>query len=189
MPLPNVRTLDFEVRFAAGDAGAFDGYAALFGEVVQGYGEMVQRGAFKRTLREHAANQTRPGLFWMHDPTQPIGAWSNIQEDATGLKVSGNLVLESARGAEAYALLRAGALNGLSIGFRARASKRGADGLRILTDVDLVEISLVSLPAASRARITTVRSNQFGRAGSAAAFISACRKASRSLKGLENGKV
>jgi HK97 family phage prohead protease len=115
----------------------------------------------------------------MHDPREVIGVWTDLAEDERGLKVAGHLVLETARGSEAHALLKAGALDGLSIGFRARSAERGANGGRVLTDIDLVEISLVSLPAASKARVTTVKTMED--AGSAAAFVNACRKATRSL--------
>ncbi len=176
---PETETLDFEVRFAPGDEGRFSGYAAIFDEP-NSFGEILKRGAFRKTLREHARRKTRPGLFWMHDPAEPIGVWSAITEDEKGLKVDGQLVLETARGLEAHALLKAGALNGLSIGFRARGSERGPNGVRVLTDVELIEISLVSLPAASKARVTKVRNH--GRVdASAAAFVAAVRKAAGSL--------
>ena len=131
---PETDTFDFEVRFAAGDEGTFSGYAAIFDEP-NAYGEILKRGAFKKTLREHARRKTRPGLFWMHDPAEPIGVWSTIVEDEKGLKVEGQIVLATARGLEAHALLKAGAVNGLSIGFRARGSERGPNGVRVLEQI------------------------------------------------------
>jgi HK97 family phage prohead protease len=175
------RTLDLAVRFDAGDdAGAFTGYASVFGEP-DSFGDTIKPGAFRKSLREHVARKTKPGLFWMHDPREVIGVWTDLAEDERGLKVAGQLVLETARGSESHALLKAGALNGLSIGFRARSAERGPNGGRILTDIDLVEISLVSLPAASKARVTNVKT--LGAAGlpSAVAFVKACRNAARSL--------
>jgi uncharacterized protein len=175
------RTLDLAMRFDAGDdTGTFTGYAAIFAEV-DSYGETIKPGAFRKSLREHVTRKTKPGLFWMHDPAEPIGVWTELAEDERGLKVGGKLVLETARGREAHALLKAGALDGLSIGFRARSSERGPNGGRLLTDIDLVEISLVSLPAAAKARVTTVRTSKAAGLPSAAAFIEACRKATRSL--------
>lgn len=181
MTTPKREILDFEVRFAAeGDEGTFTGYAVIFGEL-NGHGEIVKRGAFRRSLQEHAARGTKPGLFWSHNPQEPIGTWAEIVEDERGLKVTGKLVLGTTRGREAHELIRAGAINGLSIGFRARNSTR-QNGARILTDIDLVEISPVTLPSAGNARITNFRSHQHGRAERATAFVNACRQATRALK-------
>jgi HK97 family phage prohead protease len=170
-----------EVRFATDETGTFTGYASIFGEP-DSYGDTVKRGAFVRTIRERKASGG-PAMFWNHNSDQPIGVWQEIAEDARGLKVTGKLVVETAKGAEALALLKAGAVNGLSIGFRARKSERGPNGGRVLTDIELVEISLVSLPAASKARITSVK----GAAGSAsvAAFVDAARRAALSIKGTQ----
>ncbi|WP_276118392.1 HK97 family phage prohead protease [Pararhizobium qamdonense] len=150
-------TLDFDIRFSADDAGTFTGHAAVFGER-NSFNEIVKPGAFVRTLSEHQARDIRPPMLWSHRTDEIIGVWTDIREDATGLSVTGKLVTETAKGREAHALLKAGALSGLSIGFRARTQERGANGLRILTDIELVEISLVALPSAGNARIKQVRS-------------------------------
>lgn len=172
--------LDLSIRFEASDvAGEFSGHAAIWDER-NGHNEAVQRGAFKRSLTEHRTAGTRPLMLWSHNPADIIGVWTEVREDETGLAVKGRIITATNRGAEAYELLKAGALNGLSIGFRARGDKRGANGIRILTDIDLAEISVVGLPSAGRARITSIRSN--GRSvESAAAFVNACREATRSL--------
>lgn len=151
--------LDIEFKFAPPDAaGSFSGYASVFGGAPDDVGDVVAPGAFRRSLAEHKAAGTRPLLLWQHDPDQPIGVWTGIVEDGRGLKVSGRLVLETARGREAHALLKAGALDGLSIGYRVRSADRRPGGVRVLRDVELVEISLVSLPAAAAARVTNVKS-------------------------------
>lgn len=172
--------LDIAVRFETpGDAGEFSGYAAIFDEK-NAHNEMVSRGAFKRSLTEHRQAGTRPIMLWSHNPNEIIGAWVETREDEKGLFVRGQLVTSTVRGREAYDLLKAGALNGLSIGFRARGDKRGPNGVRVLTDIDVREISLVGMPSAGRARITSIRSH--GRSvESAAAFVEACRKAQRAL--------
>lgn len=167
-----------EVRFATDDAGAFTGYASVFGEPDR-FGDTIKPGAFKRTLAEHRRNKTTPGLFWNHDPDRPIGVWSLLEEDTRGLKVSGQLVTETVQGREAHLLLKAGAVNGLSIGFRARKSERGPNGGRVLSDIELVEISLVSLPAASKARVMTVKGAV--NPASHAAFIQAARRAALAI--------
>lgn len=153
----NRDTLDFEVRFAADDAGTFTGHAAIFDEP-NSFGEIVKRGAFRKSISEHRSRGTKPPMLWSHDPGEVIGVWSDLTEDEKGLAVTGRLITETTRGKEAHALLKAGAVNGLSIGFRARSSERGPNGVRVLTDIELVEISIVSLPAASAARVTKVRS-------------------------------
>ena len=173
--------LDLSFRFAAPDeAGTFSGLAAIHAEP-NSYGETIKLGAFRRTLAEHARAGTRPLMLRDHDPRAIVGVWDRIEETDKGLAVTGRFIRETAGGAEAYALVKAGAVNGLSIGFRARAAARGPNGGRILTDIDLVEISLVGLPAAAKARIKTVH-HQHGRSSSAAAFVLACRKAARSLE-------
>lgn len=169
--------LDFDIRFsAADDGGVFTGHAAVFDER-NSFNEIVKRGAFTRTLSEHQSRNIRPPMLWSHRTDEIIGVWTDIREDATGLAVTGKLITETTRGKEAHALLKAGALNGLSIGFRARTAERGANGLRILTDIELVEISLVALPSAGNARIKQVRS-----AGELSAFTRAVNSAVATLR-------
>ena len=149
--------LDFEVKFTAGDAGTFEGVAAVFGGKPDAYGDTIAPGAFATSLAEHKAAGTAPALFWTHDPREPIGGWTEIREDAAGLMVKGYLVLETQRGREAHALMKVGALRGLSIGYRTKASERNPTGGRTLTQVDLIEISVVATPAQSAAKVTSVK--------------------------------
>lgn len=151
---------DLEVKFATDEAGTLIGYASVFEGEPDSHGDVIARGAFTRSLAEHKAAGSAPLLLWQHDPSEPIGVWLALREDATGLHVIGKLILETRRGQEAYALLKAGALNGLSIGFHTRASERRNGGGRVLQDLDLIEISLVSIPAATRARVTSVKAAQ-----------------------------
>ena len=166
-----------ELRFDSAAEGTFSGYASVFGEP-DSYGDVIQPGAFRGTLE---GRSTGPAMFWNHDPAQPVGVWTSVAEDRRGLAVTGRLVTETRAGAEAFALLKAGAVNGLSIGFRARNAKRSKGGTRVLTDIDLVEISLVTLPAASNARVTSVR--HAVQPARNAAFIQAARRAATALKG------
>lgn len=169
--------LDFDIRFtAADDGGVFTGHAAVFDER-NSFNEIVKRGAFSRTLNEHQTRNIRPPMLWSHRSDEVCGVWESITEDATGLAVRGRLITETTRGREAHALLKAGALSGLSIGFRARTAERGANGLRILTDIELVEISLVALPSAGNARIKQVRS-----AGELSAFTRAVSRTIETLR-------
>lgn len=149
--------LDFETRLAADEAGTFTGYAARFGER-NSYDEIVKKGAFKRTLSDHKSRRVSPPMLWSHNPDSPVGVWTSIREDDEGLAVEGRLITGTERGREALELLKAGAVSGLSIGFRTVRQERTRDGGRILTEIDLVEISIVAVPAANGARIKSVRS-------------------------------
>lgn len=175
-------SLPLSVKTLGGD-GLFTGYASVFGELDQ-QNEIVAAGAFTRTLAKWRSQNRAPALLWMHDPTQPIGVWQRIGEDPNGLKVEGRLALRTQKGAEAYELLKLGALTGLSIGYRVVASRIDAKRkARILTDVDLFEISLVTFPANDAARVNDVK--EADRAGGDAARLSQAaerlRQAARTL--------
>ena len=145
----NVEALD--------DAGSFTGYAAIFGSV-DSQNDLLQSGAFSRSLMAHRQAGTMPALLWMHDASKPIGVWRSLLEDEKGLKVSGKLTLGVGQADEAYTLLKEKAVTGLSIGYRARESHHDPEtGARILTDVDLKEISLVAMPAHTKARVEQVK--------------------------------
>lgn len=141
-----------------GADGSFFGYASVF-EKTDSQNEIVAAGAFRRSLSSWSARGSVPAMLWMHDPTTPIGLWVSLAEDKNGLAVEGRLALGTQKGREAYELLKMGALTGLSIGYRAIRSqidtKRKA---RILTDVELFEISLVTFPANDAARVSAVKS-------------------------------
>jgi HK97 family phage prohead protease len=135
--------------------GGFCGYASLFGTVDLGK-DVVERGAFANSLRRRRAAGIR--MLFQHDPAQPIGMWTRIEEDARGLFVQGRLTREVARAREVLALMRAGALDGLSIGFRAVRTRRDAvSGVRRILEADLWEISIVTFPMQPGARVETVK--------------------------------
>lgn len=146
------------LKRAASSLGVFEGYGSTFGGDPDTYGDVIAPGAFTNSLKEHLSKQTRPAMLWGHDMHEPIGSWTSLSEDAYGLKVQGKLTLASRRGKEAYALMQDGAVS-LSIGFKLRRSSRGSNGVRILQDIDLWEISVVSIPANTSARITSVKSD------------------------------
>ena len=140
---------------ALDEAGAFAGYASLF-DVADGFDDVVAPGAFTATL---ARNQGGRGvkLLWQHDASEPIGTWDSIVEDDHGLRVRGQLLLDVRRGAEAHALLKSGAIDGLSIGYSAvEAATDPETGLRRLTEVELWEISLVTFQACPGAAVVAV---------------------------------
>ena len=150
-----VRSFALQIK-AAGTDGSVEGYGSVFG-VRDNYDDVIVAGAFQASLAAHRAAGTMPAMLWQHDATEPIGIWTEIVEDAKGLRMKGMLALDTARGKEAYALLKMGALNGLSIGFMSKKWSYEGD-LRILAEVDLWEVSMVTFPANEAARITSVKS-------------------------------
>ncbi len=135
--------------------GTVEGYASLFGEIDQAR-DMVMRGAFATTLRQRSVQRV-PMLF-QHDPAEPVGVWLELREDHRGLYARGRLIPEVARGRELLSLLRAGAIDGLSIGFRTvkgRIDPRTR--VRSLLAVDLWEISIVTFPLLAGARVRAVK--------------------------------
>ena len=123
----------------------FAGYAAIFGRRDRG-GDVVKAGAFARALEREVAVP----LLWQHDPARPIGRVEYLKEDRRGLRVIGRLS-DGTAGREAAALLGEGAVKGLSFGYRVRAAEGNAP--RLLTELELVEISLVTMPMQPKARV------------------------------------
>jgi len=152
------RTLTVAVEFkAVGDDGTIEGYGSVF-DVVDDWDDVVAPGAFKASLAEHKAASTMPAMLWQHDPDQPIGVWTSMVEDSKGLRVTGKLALDTVRGKEAYALLKMGALNGLSIGFLSKQWSYDRDTeVRTLLEVDLWEVSIVTFQANKAATVTNIK--------------------------------
>ncbi len=155
-----------ETKFARADLtdvdseGVFSGYASLFGEEDLGR-DIVLPGAFAGSLRKRGARGIK--MLFQHDPAQPIGVWHELREDGRGLYVRGKLMLEVERAREVLALMRAGALDGLSIGFRTvRGLAAPAGGARRLAEVDLWEISVVTFPMLPDARVSSVKAGRGG---------------------------
>ncbi|PVE25710.1 HK97 family phage prohead protease [Microvirga sp. KLBC 81] len=140
---------------AVDDGGVFEGYASLFGVADLGK-DVVMPGAFTDSLKKREASAVR--LLWQHDPATPIGRWLSIEEDRRGLRVRGKLNLAVERARDIHALLREGAVDGLSIGFRVeRARAERPTGLRRLEKLDLWEISVVTFPMLPGARVEAVK--------------------------------
>ena len=134
------------------EGARIEGYASLFGLPDQG-GDVVAKGAYARSLARMAARGGTVKMLWQHDPTQPIGVWEEIFEDERGLYVKGRLLLEVGRAREAAALIEAGAIDGLSIGYRTVAAEKDAKGQRLLAELELWEVSLVTFPMLREARV------------------------------------
>jgi HK97 family phage prohead protease len=169
-----------EVKFARADLsaveadGTFSGYASLFGKADLGR-DMVMPGAFRASLLKRGTAGVK--LLFQHDPKEPIGAWLDIREDANGLFVKGRLTAGVARAREVLSLMRAGALDGLSIGYRTvRGVTDAKTGIRRLVEVDLWEISVVTFPMLPGARVVSVKSAR------RAALVAAIRRATRAVR-------
>ena len=159
------RRLDVALAVKADDVtpeGRFKGYGSVFNIVDQG-GDCVQPGAFIESIATAKSTGRLIPMLWQHDRTEPLGTWVDLAEDAKGLYVEGQLVLEDNPPAKrALALLRAKAIGGLSIGYRIPAAGAEEDskrrGVYLLKKLDLVEVSLVTMPMLIQARVQSVKS-------------------------------
>lgn len=147
------KDMAFDLK-AAGTDGAIEGYASLFGEVDHG-GDIVAAGAYAASLAKLAAADRKVKMLWQHDPAQPIGIWEELREDGRGLWVKGRILTEVEKGREAIALIKAGSIDGLSIGYRTIRAQKDGGGNRVLREVDLWEVSLVTFPMLPTARVAT----------------------------------
>ena len=145
----------FAPRTTVDADGTVEGYASLFGEIDQAR-DMVMRGAFSATLATRGV-QRIPMLF-QHDPAEPVGVWLELREDHRGLFARGRLIPEVTRGRELLSLLRAGAIDGLSIGFKTvKGNVDPRSRVRRLAAIDLWEISIVTFPLLAGARVRAVK--------------------------------
>ena len=150
------KSFPFEIKTIS-ETGAFTGYASVFGNEDL-WGDIVVAGAFSKSIAEK-----KPAMLWQHNSDEPIGVWTVIKEDDKGLYVEGQLLIDGvAKAKEAYELLAAKAISGLSIGYRAvswewRKKDDSKDEVRLLKEIDLWEISLVTFPANTEARVGDVK--------------------------------
>lgn len=161
-----------EVKFSSGDGAdtgemIFEGYGAVFGNV-DSYGDVIQKGAFKESLREAKKSGNWPVMLLQHggwgmaDEMMPPGIWLDMEEDDIGLKVKGKLA-STPRGIEAYTLMKMTprpAITGMSIGYIAKKFTIGTkpeEPRRLLEKIELVEVSLVTFPANGKARVEAVK--------------------------------
>lgn len=160
-----------DIKLSSGTpaTGVFSGYGAVFGNI-DATGDMIQKGAFATSLAEWKSLGKLPPMLLQHgggmfgsspDGLLPVGKWTSMEENAKGLRVEGFLFAqETERGKYIYEGLKAGELDGLSIGFRTRKYQlgtRAGEPDRTLTDIDLREVSIVTFPANPKARITGVK--------------------------------
>lgn len=158
-----------EVKFLDDGAqvGTFEGYGAVFGNV-DSYGDVIQKGAFKDSLKEWKKSGKLPPMLvqhggWMMTDTDglPVGKWEAMSEDDTGLHVKGRLInLDTERGKNIHGAMKEGVLDGMSIGYRAKEFALGTkpdEPRRTLKKIDLFEVSVVTFPANGAARIASVK--------------------------------
>jgi len=130
-----------------------EGYGAVFGNV-DSYNEIIEPGAFANSIAVK-----EPKMAWQHDLRELVGRWDEYREDNNGLMMRGRIATRTERGADAVELLELGALKGLSIGFNTVKSEMDHDkGIRRLLEIDLWEVSLVSVPANPLANVTGFKS-------------------------------
>lgn len=140
------------------DSGEFEGYASVF-DVVDSYGDVVVKGAFLKTLEEWKKRGDLPPVLWQHQMSEPIGPFLEMREDEHGLFVRGKLLVEDDPLAKrALAHMKAGSVKGMSIGYIVvDAEYHKQDDLYYLKEIDLWEVSIVTFPANTLAKITEVK--------------------------------
>lgn len=153
----NRKSFNLEIK-AVQEDGFFSGYGAVFGNI-DWYNDVILPGAFTASLVKWRAKNKMPPVLWNHNDSEPIGVYTNIYEDEKGLYVEGKLLIDDVpRAKSTHALLKAGAIDGLSIGYSTKKANQQGNGVRELIEVELGEISIVTQPANERSIITSVKS-------------------------------
>ena len=142
----------FDAAVTVNDGCLIEGYASRFGQCDQG-NDVVASGAYRASLKRLSDAGRGVKMLWQHDPAQPIGVWDEVGEDDTGLFVKGRILDSVEKGREAAALIAAGVIDGLSIGYRTKAATKDKQGRRVLTELELWEVSLVTFPMLPSARV------------------------------------
>lgn len=136
--------------------GTFEGYASTFGGPPDSYGDVVNKGAFAKTLKDRKG---KIRLLAQHDPSRPIGVIQEIREDDHGLWMKAKFTLGATDGADYYHLLKDGAVDSMSIGFYIiKHEQDNVSGIRYLNEISLWEVSLVTFPANEYATVSAVKS-------------------------------
>ena len=140
------------------ESGEFEGYGSTFGGEPDAYGDVVAPGAYRDSLAKHKVKGTMPKMFWQHNADEPIGKYLDATEDDHGLLMLGKLNMNVQRGREAYALLKEGDIDGMSIGYRIKEYSVDTEtGVWTLKKLDLVEVSIVSVGANENAVVQSVK--------------------------------
>jgi HK97 family phage prohead protease len=146
-------TNGLQFKYASERGNAIEGYASRFGERDL-HGDVIDAGAYTKTLNDLGTSGHRLPMLWAHEMGDLIGSWSELRQDDAGLYVVGTINQDVERGREALSLVKGGDLSGMSIGYRVPdEGAKWIEGARHLTAIDLMEVSLVAIPAAPRARV------------------------------------
>lgn len=151
------KSFKFELKEADAETGTFTGYAATFTDKPDAYGDVIEKGAFKKTLKEMGK---RVKVLWNHDPKEVIGKPIEITEDENGLLVKGKLSLGVQRAREVFELMKDGVINEMSIGYETITEKKeelGKKVVRVLKEVKLWDVSPVTFAANPEAGILSVK--------------------------------
>lgn len=141
------------------EEGQFSGYASLFDKEPDSYGDIIEKGAFLRSLQTGGRNRNGVAMLKQHDSSKPIGIWTKLTEDSTGLMCEGKLAVKCNDGHDVYELMKMGAIKGLSIGYTAQKILWDEEKqVRTLKEVDLWEISPVTFPAKIGCNISNIKS-------------------------------
>jgi uncharacterized protein len=154
--MKNAQTLNFALELKALKDREFEGYGSIFNNIDLG-DDLITPGAFRESLADHKEKGQLPLMFWMHRPDQVPGKWVSMEEDDKGLYVKGQLA-DTVLGNEMRTLLGMKAVRGLSIGFRIQERRYDEDGIRIISKIDLWEVSIVSLAMNPLARVSNSKS-------------------------------
>ena len=153
----NHHDISFEIKEVS-SSGTFCGYGSVYSVIDQG-DDIVMPGAFTKSLADLYIKKQMPAMLWQHRVAEPIGAYTSVKDDESGLFVEGKLALKTQRGAEAFELMQMKAISGLSIGFITNdADFNAKTGIRTIKSADLYEISLVTFPMNDAARVSAVKS-------------------------------
>lgn len=146
-----------EFKAEALDGNKICGYGAVFGNI-DSYNDIIVQGAFAKSLE--AGRKVK--MLWQHDSREVIGVWNVVREDEKGLYVEGEFA-NTPRGNEAKELVRIGALDSFSIGYKTIESEYDVKGYRLLKEIALFETSIVTFPANTAATITAVKAAEMSK--------------------------
>jgi HK97 family phage prohead protease len=153
MSLTSKKYYNFELKESAEQKGIFTGYASVFNNI-DSDNDVIVKGAFSGSLAKRKIK-----LLWQHKTDEPIGLILEANEDDTGLYVKCQINLETEKGAETYSNLKMGILDKMSIGFKTLDYEMDKKGVRILKELDLYEISIVTFPANDMAEVDSVKNS------------------------------
>ena len=147
------KKLNFDVKMdeSGKSEGTFSGFAST-SHLDRG-GDIVLKGAFKRTLKERGDSVR---ILWQHDSKKPIGRPTLLEERDGGLYIEGK-ISDTELGREAMTLLKDGVIDSMSIGYSVNDSEYNGQGVRVIKDLDLYEVSLVTFPMNEKAKVTGVK--------------------------------